>query len=86
MRRIAKILFRTGFSVRSGSDGDAGEGNLQVVGLQAALNVRDGVAEVLFNLLGLLGLLQVGELFLDLLDELWNGNNYEWLLSNHCIV
>lgn len=61
-----------GISVRSFSDGDASERDLQVVGLQAALDVRDGVAEVLFDLLGLLGLLQVGQLLLDLLNELWN--------------
>jgi hypothetical protein len=58
----------SGGSVR-GLDGDASEGYLEVARLHA-LDVGDGVAEVLLNLLGFFGLLEVGELFVDLGDEL----------------
>jgi hypothetical protein len=58
----------SGRSVRS-LDGDTGKGNLEVARLHA-LDVRDGVAEMLLDLLAFFGLLEVGELFVDLGDEL----------------
>jgi hypothetical protein len=61
-------------SVRS-SNCDAGKGNLQFVCLHTALDVCEGVVEMLFDLLCFFRFLQVWKFFVNLSNELLTRGN-----------